>query len=168
MPGYVIHLAIAKKYLQNYKEKNEDEFEKGIISPDLTSDKSKTHYGKSPAYTNLNVFLMENKLDNSFNRGKFSHLVADYLFYNHFLTKISKEILHKDYDRINRELIRKYNVKLLEEIKKQVFFENSKTEILNYNEVCDFIEKVSSLNIDEIAKEVINGDKKWTTYKNLI
>ena len=35
MPGYVIHLAVAKKQLEFNKVKNEDEFIKGIIAPDL-------------------------------------------------------------------------------------------------------------------------------------
>ena len=57
MAGYVIHIAIAQEYLKKNKKKYNKEFVKGAILPDLTSDKTKTHYGRSPAYTNLKKFL---------------------------------------------------------------------------------------------------------------
>ena len=54
MPGYVIHIAIAQEYLKKHLKKEEkEEFINGVIAPDLTKIKSETHYGKSPAYTNL-------------------------------------------------------------------------------------------------------------------
>lgn len=60
--------------------------------------------------------LLYNNIETSLNKGKFLHLIGDYLFYNHYLDKISKEILHNDYNVIN-----KYNVKLQENIKQYVF-----------------------------------------------
>ena len=46
MAGYVIHLAVAKEYLRNFRIKDEKEFLRGIIAPDLLShgDKTTTHY----------------------------------------------------------------------------------------------------------------------------
>ena len=46
MPGYVIHLAIAKEYIRNFRVKDEKEFLKGSLAPDLlsTDDKKETHY----------------------------------------------------------------------------------------------------------------------------
>ena len=41
MPGYVIHLAIAKKYLEKNKTENYNEFIDGVIYPDETDNKYK-------------------------------------------------------------------------------------------------------------------------------
>lgn len=163
MPGYVIHIATANEYLKknNIKE-NKEEFIKGVIFPDSTTDKSKTHYGRSSGNSNIGRFLEVNKIDNSFNRGYFLHLITDYLFYNHYLKKFSKEI-YNDYDIINSKLIEKYNVDLPLEVKDKVFFKQGKTKILSYNLACKVIDEVSSLDIDKIAKE--SNEKKWNTYK---
>ena len=114
MPGYIIHIAIAKEYAKKHKDGNENikEFIVGTIQPDLVKPKSESHYGKSPAYTNLKKYLENNKIDNSFKRGEFLHLIADYLFYNFYLDKIDKEIIHNDYDILNNELIKKYSVEI--------------------------------------------------------
>jgi len=133
MPGYVIHIAIANEYIKKHKKiEVYEEFIKGNISPDLTTDKSKTHYAKSPAYTNLKNFLDNNKIDNSFNRGKFLHLVTDYLFYNYYLDYYSKKEMYHDYDVLNKCLIERYKLILPEEIKDKVFFIEDKTNILTY------------------------------------
>ena len=67
MPGYVIHLAVAEEYLRkhNSKKENYDEFIEGVILPDNTDDKLKTHYGKGSSNTNLYKFLLSNELNNS-------------------------------------------------------------------------------------------------------
>lgn len=62
MPGFTIHMAIAKQYTKKYNSeiKNEDEFIKGAIAPDMNEnldgpaeDKSKTHYGKWGKYEHI-------------------------------------------------------------------------------------------------------------------
>ena len=86
MPGYVVHIVIAQEYLKKHCDKEQkEEFINGVIAPDLEEVKSKTHYGKSPAYTNLLEFLKSNEIESSFKRGYFLHLVTDYLFYNYYL-----------------------------------------------------------------------------------
>ncbi len=170
MPGFVIHIAIGKEYLRkNNNIENVDEFIKGNIAPDLTEDKTKTHYGESPTFTNLKEFLVHNKLDNSFNKGKFLHLISDYLFYNQYLKTIprkeSKEILHADYDIINKALIEKYNIDILEDIKKYVHYKEGNTKILTLDFIIKVIDDISNLNLQEVEKEVIEGNKKWQTYK---
>lgn len=55
MPGYVIHIATAQEYLKKHRKEYSIDFINGTIAPDLTNDKQKTHYGKSPAYTSLNA-----------------------------------------------------------------------------------------------------------------
>lgn len=169
MPGFVIHIAIGQEYVKKHGHiDNYDEFIRGNILPDLTDDKSKTHYGKTPSYTNLKNFLDNNKIDTSLNQGIFLHLIADYLFYNYYLDRSSKEILHNDYDLINEELIKKYDVVLLDEIKDNVFFKKGEPEILSLNIAEKVIDDVSNLDIYEVEKEVIAEDKKWNFYKNMI
>ena len=108
MAGYVIHIAVAQEYLKKHREKYNRDFILGAVIPDLTKDKSKTHYGKSPAYTNLKNFLLSNNLDSELNKGKFIHLITDYLFYNYYLDNFTKAELHNDYDLSNRKIIEKY------------------------------------------------------------
>ena len=75
MPGFTIHIAIAKEYMKKHKNeiKNEDEFIKGVIAPDMnekldgpTEDKSKNHYGKWGKYevtTHIDDFLKDAKVN---------------------------------------------------------------------------------------------------------
>ena len=171
MPGYIIHIAIAKEYIRKHKEKDENikEFIDGTIQLDLIKPKSESHYGKSPAYTNLKKYLENNKIDNSFKKGEFLHLIADYLFYNFYLDKIDKEIIHNDYDILNNDLIKKYEINYIpNRVKNNIFFKEGKTKILDKNLILKVIDEISSLNIYEVEKEVMENNKKWNNYKNLI
>lgn len=172
MPGFVIHIALGKEYLKKHKDiENADEFIKGNIQPDLTNDKTKTHYGKSPTYTNLKSFLLNNKLNSSFNKGQFLHLIADYLFYNYYLKTIprkdSKEILHNDYDILNKTLIEKYDIIVPDNIKQFMFYKEGEPEILDFDLVVRIIDEISSLNIQNVKKEVMENKKKWNTFKEI-
>lgn len=172
MPGFVIHIAIAKEYIKKHNNiENEEEFIKGNIEPDLTNDKSKTHYGESPTFTNLKEFLKYNKLDNSFNKGRFLHLISDYLFYNHYLRNVprkgTKEILHNDYDLINEELIEKYNIELLDTIKQYVFYKRGMPKILTIDLINNVIDELSNIDLKEVEKEVLEEKEKWKNYKSI-
>ena len=172
MPGFVIHIAIAKEYLRKHRDiENEGEFIKGTIYPDLVEDKTKTHYGKSPTYTDLKQYLLQNDFNSSFNKGSFLHLVADYLFYNQYLRNIprkeSKEIIHNDYDIINRILIEKYDISLFEEIKKYIFYKDGQPKILTLDLIERVIEEISNMDLEVIRKEVLKDDKKWKDYKTI-
>lgn len=169
MPGYVIHIAIANEYIKKHKKReNVKEFIDGVIAPDLTNVKSETHYGKSPAYTGLKGFLENNKVDDSYNRGCFLHLITDYLFYNHYLEYYDKKEMYHDYDVLNKPLIEKYNVILPDNIKDKVFFIQDETKILSFELATKIINEISSMDIDEIAKDVINNNEKWNKYKKLV
>ncbi len=172
MPGFVIHTAIANEYLKKHNDiDNELEFIKGNIDPDLTDDKTKTHYGKSPTFSNLKEFLKHNKINNSFNKGLFLHLITDYLFYNHYLREIprvgSKEILHNDYDIINKPIMEKYNIELLENIKKYAFYKEGIPQILTLDLIYRVIEEISNLDIEQVKIEVLEDNIKWNNYKNI-
>ncbi len=167
MPGFVIHTAIAQEYLRKNNLNYNKDFIRGNLLPDFTSNKAETHYGKTPAFTSLKEFLKYNKIHNNINKGKFLHLISDYLFYNYYLDTYTKEILHNDYDTINKILIEKYNVKLLDEVKEKVFFIDEKPKILNFNLACKVIDEISDLNIFEVEKEVKENNKKWFYYKKI-
>lgn len=146
MPSYVIHLAVAKKYLENHKEENITEFNKGVIAPDL-ADKKTSHYGEYSSSPDLNKYKAEVGLDNSYKRGYFLHLLTDYLFYNKFLKSFSREI-YNDYDKINLELIRKYNITVPKEIEEIIKLKKGIPSILDFNEICKFIDEVGQIKIE--------------------
>lgn len=166
MPGFVIHIAIGQEYLKKHKMKYSKEFIEGTIAPDFTDDKTKTHYGKSPRYTNLKNFLDNNKIDNDYNNGIFLHLITDYLFYNYYITKIGKDGLYNDYDLTNKDIIQKYDVILLDEVKNKVFFKCGKPKTLILELACRIIDEISSMDIDQIKAEVNQNLKRWNYYKN--
>lgn len=168
MPGYVVHVAIAQEYLKKQKKEYSKEFIDGVIYPDLVSEKSKTHYGKSPAYTSLSEFLKVNNIDTEFNKGHFLHIVTDYLFYNYYLEKLEKPQIFDDYDYTNKFLIEKYNVILPDKVKDKVFFKEGEPKLLTYQLACKVIDDISNLNLEKIKEEVMNNDQKWNIYKKLV
>ena len=46
MPGFTIHIIIAKEYMKKHKGEIKDEkaFIEGCMAPDFTDDKYKSHY----------------------------------------------------------------------------------------------------------------------------
>ena len=168
MPSYVIHLATAQEYLRKHNREFSQEFMNGSIEPDFTTDKSKTHYGKSPAYTNLKKYLESNKIDTDFKQGYFLHLVTDYLFYNYYLDELKKPEIFDDYDIISKPIIEKYNVVLPEKVKEITTFKTGKTKILSLELAYKVIDEVSDLTLEEIEKEVMNDLDKWNYYKRLV
>ena len=99
--------------------------------------------------------------------GYFLHLVTDYLFYNKFLKVFSKNI-YNDYDILNRELEKIFNVNVPNEIKDKVLYKSGQTQILNLDETIDFIKKVASYKLEDIKKEVLNGNENWLKIRELI
>ena len=165
MAGYVIHLAIAEEYLKKHKDVKEDyeEFIKGVIYPDSVTDKSLTHYGIKSSKVILKDFLQDNEINNSYMRGYFLHLITDYLFYNKYLEKFSKDI-YNDYDILNKRLIEKYNVVLPENVQNNVFYKEGETKILTMELAIKIIDEISDLNLNAVEKEIRENpnDKKWS------
>lgn len=168
MPGYIMHLAIAQEYLKKHNKKYSQDFILGSLEPDFTTVKSETHYGKSPAYTNLKEYLKNNKINTDFDQGYFLHLVADYLFYNYYLNELRKPQIYDDYDILTKPLIEKYNVILPEKLKNKITFKDGTPQILTYTLACKVIDEVSSLTLEEIEKEVMANLDKWNYYKKLV
>ena len=168
MPGYIIHIAVAKEYAKKHKIKNVDDFIRGSIAPDFANDKSTTHYGKSPAYTNLGNYLKENTILTDYDKGFFLHLITDYLFYNKYLNDISKPQIYYDYDFLNKEIIDKYEIVPLEEIKDKIFFKEGVPKHISMELVDQMVNDISNMDIDTIVKEVEKEDKKWNEYKKIV
>ena len=109
MPCVSIHLAVAKKYLENHPEENTTDFVMGSIAADfsedeisvkdyitLTSDdKNARHFGLTNQANNiidymkkkvdLGLFLKNNEINNSFMRAYFLHLLCDYYFFGDYI-----------------------------------------------------------------------------------
>ena len=183
MPGYTIHMAIAKQYAQkhNTEIKNKEEFIKGSIAPDMNEnldgpaeDKSKTHYGKWGKYevtTYIDDFLNDTKIDlqQDFWKGYFLHLITDYYFYNKYFKEEHQKMIknndrfYYDYDCLNRELIEEYELTILDNIKKYINLYNDKPKYLDKAKVVNFIDDISNIKIQEkievIRKEGMGGLK---------
>lgn len=157
MPGYVIHLAVAKEYIRNFRVNNEEEFLKGTLAPDLLSingDKRDTHYSeKTSSEVDLSKFLKSNKINNSYMEGYFLHLIVDNLFYNKYFTETDSRI-YNDYDILNKELIESYNIEIPEEVKDTVKFKTGELQILDKEKVNTVITEISRKRLKDYKKEI--------------
>lgn len=167
MAGYVIHLSVAEEYIKKHPEENKGykEFIDGVIFPDSVKIKSETHYGPESSKSNLYEFLKEHKLNTSFERGYFLHLLTDYLFYNHYISRISTD-LYDDYDILNDIIIEKHHLVLPEVVQKYVHSKTGEPKILSLELVEKLIKDISNLDIDKVAEEVIINPTKWTKMRD--
>lgn len=152
MPGFVIHLAIAKIYEKNNRIEEIQKFERGTIAPDLEKNKEISHYRQNTNHPDLNRFIQTIGIEDIYGEGYFLHLVADYLFYEHFLEKWTPEI-YDDYDRLNDKIVQKYAIKLPEEAEKVVKPTQGKLVLLNEEEIYQFIEIVGQIDIRKIVSQ---------------
>lgn len=175
MPGFTIHIAIAKQYVNKHKNKiiNEEEFIKGVIAPDLdetmseiSKNKNKSHYGAwyiLPVETNIDIFLKDSSVDinKDYWKGYLLHLLTDFYFYNKtFLNecleiKKNNDNIYYDYDCLNKDLIEQYQIILLKNIEKYINFIDSKPKYLNKYKIINFIEQISNLNLDDQIKIIL-------------
>ena len=161
MPGYVIHLAVGKVYSQNNKIQDWDKFQKGIIAPDVKEDKAKSHYGPYSSSPGLDEFINEKGIEDSYNEGYFLHLLTDYYFYNKFLDNWKPDI-YDDYDKLNKEIIKKYGIEIPCLIKDKVRFKEGELSIINKEELYKFIDLVGKINIRQIVdKKEKNNRIEW-------
>lgn len=175
MPGYIIHIAVAKEYTKKHKKqvKNEEEFIKGAIAPDLivkqnkNINKNETHYGKwgnGNTQINFNDFLEDKQvnLNNDYWKGYLLHLLTDYYFYHIYFDKETKKItnsddvyqFHNDYDCINKELMEIYKIQPFEEIIDTIKFIDAQPKYLSKDKVIDFIRNISDQTLEELLEEI--------------
>lgn len=168
MASYGIHLAIANKYLDKHPEENKNEFIQGTIAVDLAKDKIKSHYTGTTDHSDLRNFLnqkvvlsgyvKEKKLNSSYERGYFQHLITDYYFYTEFFNKNwiesvdyteFKRVMYHDYSALNNYLIQKYGVQYPSTIENFESIEEE-PEIIKEDAIDKFIEKMSEINLEQI------------------
>lgn len=165
MPGYVIHLAVAKEYIRKHNDiENKEKFIEGIMYPDSVKDKSQTHYGPNSANSDLTKFLKEHKILSDFEKGYFIHLISDYLFYRNF-KDLPDSRIYDDYDILNNLIIEEYDIQIPEQIKNIVGTKVGKLTYLSMDLVKNYIENVSSRTIDEYIEEINGNPKKWLEFK---
>lgn len=160
MPGYVIHLAVAKKFMANNLIRDKQRFIKGIIAPDLLKEyKSNSHYGQSSSSPNLNEFLVTNNMEDDYNKAYFLHLLTDYLFYNKYLDpqKWDNEI-YNDYDKINKILIDKYKIELPIEVSNKIKFEEGELHVIALQGIINFIEAIGMMDMKDIYEKRSIGE----------
>ena len=176
MPGFTIHIAVAKMYAQKHKEeiKDVDEFIEGAIAPDYISliDSSKnkniTHYGKWGDWASndqqiyLDEFLKDSKVDLNTDYWKeyFIHLLTDHYFDKKYFhkeiqqAKENKDKFYYDYDCLNKVLIKKYSIEIMEKIKKYMNCIEDTPKYINKDKVIKFIEEMSNMNLKEQVKQI--------------
>lgn len=174
MPALTIHLAIAKKYLENHPEEDKESFISGSIAPDFGYDKISNHYGKEfdkitcleeyvSSMVDYDEYLKYNKLDTSYNRGFFLHLLTDYIFYYDFLNNNHikglnlNEIIKigsKDFNSIASYIIKKYGLEIPDIAKDIIEYSNDKPKILTKEDIASFIEFMANINFSNYKSKL--------------
>lgn len=178
MPGFVIHVAIGKEYVRKHKNeiRNEKEFLKGILAPDLISLRNKeiskelTHYGKwnfKDIKINLDKFLEDKKVDlnNDYWKGYFIHLLTDEDFYLNSFKMETLELIknndsyYYDYDCLNKKIITRYDINKFnnEAIDKYMKFVEGKPKYLKEDKIIQFIDNFSNIDIYKKIEEIKGG-----------
>lgn len=171
-----MHLAIAKKYLENHKDLNYEKVIAGTLYPDAIEDNDKSHYtdinrgndnvSHVRGKVNLYAFLKEHKSLDDFELGWFLHLITDYLFFEEcfteeYLLNNSYEDFCKDlyfaYDHLNLYLSQKYNI--VENDYKTYpseYYPGSAYEdcILPKEMIDEFINRVSVIDLNKYIKKI--------------
>lgn len=169
MPGFTIHIAVAKQYMKKHKLeiKNEEEFIIGSIAPDLNEnmsdtadDKNITHYGewgKNKYEINIQNFLTDSRvnLSEDYWKGYLLHLLTDLYFYKNKFLKETKETeknnddFYYDFYCLNKTLIKKYKIDIRPNVKKYMSIIEGETKYLKEEHIIDFVEEISSINLSD-------------------
>lgn len=161
--GYVIHLAIGEEYIRKYKDdiKDKKEFLRGIVALDQTNDNRKAHYGEK-IIQSLKNFLIKNKekLDTDYTKGYFLHLLTYYIFCEKYLH------YYGDYDKTNKRIIEKYDVKVPEELKEYAKFGKGVPEHLKYHLLYEIIDLAIENTINENIEKVLKRGVYINEYKD--
>ena len=170
MASYAIHLAISELYLKKHSDENYDDFINGTIDVDDTDDKIKSHFTGNTDKSNLKRFLTQkviladyvksNKINTSYDRGYFLHLLTDYYFYNCYFDDSwidsteyleFKRVLYHDYHILNGYLTRKYKLHYPSRLKESDYsVTDGIPEVLSTESIDQFISFMSKLDLDKI------------------
>lgn len=176
MASAAMHVAIAKKYLEQHNNLNYEEVIRGTSYPDAETNSIELHYPKSyiigksaiSVYNKvyLPTFLEEHETLNDFEIGWFLHLVTDYLFFQECFTsdylknksteKFCKELYHA-YDCLDFYLFTKYHI-TIDDFKEypSEYYPGIPYEdcILPKEMVDSFIKRVSSIDLEKYILKI--------------
>ena len=188
MPGFNIHLAIAKRYMDKHNDiKDKIAFYEGSIAPDFTGDKNKSHYTAKNRNNTLNYssfllkkvilskYLKSNQILSDYDKGIFLHLITDKIFFGDFFDtnyldnvdiKYFLRCLYYSYDLLNDYIRKKYvNIydifdksKIDDILKNYKSSDLDKESIISKEKIDEFIELVSDISIDEYKNKVLHDD----------
>lgn len=195
MASFNIHLSVAKRYMDKNSIDDKEEFIRGSIAPDLAEDDNKSHYSGYRDKTDilsalknkvlLDKYLEENSIESPYDKGVFLHLITDNLFFTDFFDeeyllitgyKAFCKDLYYSYDICNQYLEEKYQIdygKYREAIENNIKKDNTekeidnsdRTNILPYEKLDSFIERVSNINLEEYKNKILNQKKQLTMKK---
>lgn len=177
MASSVIHLAVAKKYVQENPKWDAEKVYAGVLYPDTVKDKAISHYTDAnrgsdnishlKGKVNLFSFLQDHKNMDDFEMGWFIHLFTDYLFFDEcfskeYLIETSYDDFRRDlyyaYDRVNTYLSEKYGI--TDEYYKAFPEENypgrDYEECIFSKDMLDsFIERAGSIDLDRYIQAIL-------------
>lgn len=183
MACLAMHLAIAKKYLEINPNENNELFIKGAYLPDIAENATKSHYGKNIQITSVKDMLdskidivkcaSEINLNDNLNKAIFLHLLTDFLFYNFVYNKKIenmspdevRKLMYQDYDFTTNYIIKNYQICIPKEISHKISSkegEPSSTFFAN-NDIDNFINLISKLNLDLCKKQILKDSKTFLT-----
>ena len=145
MPSIAAHMVVAKLVAEKLKIKDPD-FIKGNLLPDIIAKKDSHHKikGKYFYIPGLDYFKDNLDFNNSLNLGYYVHLLLDKYFLEEFVLEnisnldvFKNKIIYNEYNKINYQLVRKFelDVESLKEVLKK-FEVSIDTDKLNYNLEC--------------------------------
>lgn len=163
MASLTIHIAIANEFLKRNPEYDKNEFIRGTIDPDLVEDKTTTHFYDKEYYTDYKLFFDEYNLDKGYYAGWYMHLIVDWLFYkgllNNWENRPDKDPnkLYDDYDFVNQDIIEKYDLEIVDRIKHFMQYRDGIPEILNVDQLHDFVDEISQIKLETIKNDIMNS-----------
>lgn len=170
MPSFNIHIAIANQYMKYHPDeiKNKEDFIKGNIAPDLSSNKYESHYDNyAERHKGLSKFIEQTVIDihSDYGKGYFLHLIADELFYHkifreeHIMAKKMNINFYHDWDCLNKPIIKEYKIEKVPEEAVKYFniASKEKTQFLDFEKVKKFIDDLSKISLKEQEKEIKNN-----------
>ena len=175
MPSFTIHIITAKEYIRKHPDEiiNEKEFIEGTIDPDISYNKSISHYGIWENYiceTHLDEMINDEKVNlmQDYWKGYFFHLYVDNQFYNYYFVDEWKEVienndkLFRDYYLLNNYLVPDYNLNINEysetiKEKLQPSIIKEEPKYINYEKLKNMIDEVTDINIDDEIERIKRG-----------
>ena len=142
MPCLAVHLAVAKKYLENHKEENHDEFILGTIAPDTGLD-------------NFNDYINGDNTDKNSRHFGYNYSTSDIVEY------MKKKVGFKpffDKNDINTSFLRAYDLEVPDLIKDTLSHKGTGSiKLLDVDTLYKFIDDMSSLDLYK-EKEILKDD----------